>query len=60
MPISIIGPMKMRKFARKRKTTNTIWIQKAELWTRTPAFDRTWWVVPHQVTFLPAGAVKSL
>jgi hypothetical protein len=44
----------------KRKTTNTIWIQKAELWNRRLAFVRTAWVSPHQVTFLPAGAVKSL
>ncbi len=59
MPISIIGPMKMRKFARKRNTTNTIWIQNAPLWKRWPIFVRKVVALPHQVTVSPGAEVRT-
>ena len=52
--------MKIRKFARKRKTTKTIWIQKAWLWKSVLNFEPRLPTVPHQVTCLSGGCRGEL
>ncbi len=44
----------------KRNPTKAIWIQNVWLWNSRLAFVRTLCVVPHQLTLVPAGAVRTL
>ena len=50
MPISIIGPMKIRKFARKRKKTKTTWIQNAGV-------ESTWPIPCTMLAAAPPGRI---
>jgi hypothetical protein len=51
MPISIIGPMKMRKFAMKRKNTKMTWIHNDGVLST--------WLIPFRMLVAAPGHVAS-